>query len=250
MIRRLPALALTALAALAALPEAHAGSVAIDLGTGYSMSSAPAMHTKDTSTLDFGTVGEEFSGFHLFLTVSIPIGRWVAPQFMIAGAFESGVVENPATLWFGNPILGIPGTIIDASRRTVSYLAGLRLQDRNCAWRVDPWAYAMAGFATQTLELEEDALYAERIFYPDGDASQSGLALSFGLGADVKILRWLGLRLGAEYQPIFLGDEVVLKRGEGKTLLNDQPYTSAQEVKFVGEAMHQWRFIVGPMVSF
>lgn len=240
--------ALLSLAALCARPLA-AAPVSLDLGAGYSRSSAPAMVShSDTLNLDQKMVGEEFSGFHLSLTLGFPLHRWFTLQATVSGAFESGEVLHPPTAWLGTPFLIVPGIITDASRRTYSYLGGIRVQDHQSAGKVAPWAYAMAGFATQTVEIEENAT-AEILFYPDGPATQSGLALSLGLGVDLRILRMLGLRLGVEYQPIFLGDEKVLSEGEERRIL-DQDYVSAQDVSFLGETIHDVRFIVAPMLSF
>lgn len=231
--------------------QAQAGSVSLDFGAGYSQSSAPAMATRssDTSMTELKTVGEEFSGFHLFLNLGIPLHRWFALQATISGAFQSGEVQHPATIWDGTPITLVPGSLADANRRTYSYLAGIRVQDRESAWRVNPWAFALGGFATQSVALASDNAMADPLFYPDGAVTQKGFALALGLGVDAKIVGRWGLRLGVEYHPIFLGDEEVVAEGDGRMVLGRE-VTSLQSVKFVGETMHDVRVVVGPMFGF
>lgn len=231
--------------------QAQGASVSLDFGAGYSRSSAPAMATRssDPSVPEQKTVGEEFSGYHLFLTLGIPVHRWFALQASISGAFQSGEVHHPGTLWAGTPLTIVPGILEEGDRRTFSYLAGIRVQDRESVWRVSPWAFALAGFATQSTEPATDDSMADPLFYSDVAVAQKGFALALGLGVDAKMVGRWGLRLGVEYHPIFLGDEEVLAEGEGRTILGRE-VTSMQSVRFVGETMHDVRVVVGPMFGF
>lgn len=98
----------------------------------------------------------------------------------------------------------------ETSQRHYNFLGGLQLKNNSKEKRFKPFAHALAGASRQTIELKDFDESDLRI-YGTNKFTNTGLAMSFGGGIDIRLSRRLDLRvIQVDYNPVKIKEQQII----------------------------------------
>jgi hypothetical protein len=251
----LPVALALGLIAVAGAQDGRSTRFEVSAGYGFASLGEMVFRSQDDSGKEVEKTGDgESMAHHGFdLAGSYAFSRWFGAMVNVSGAYTSGEFQLPGTIWTGGVILVIPGAKQEGSRTAHAFLAGIRIKDRDCPWIITPSAYVLAGMMHQTLQIDPEAEgYSTRhdtIYFQGAAITQNAFAMALGVAADLRIYKGIGLRVGADYLPVFAGEKTVVDYKEKRRLLGVEKQ-SLFKVTLDGGVRQDFRVRVGPYWGF
>jgi hypothetical protein len=201
--------------------------------------------------------------------------KYIGVKFEVSGHYRSAVVTGGSivttTPWTGNALIPIQpsytgftvrsviilnGTGGDTDQQHYNYLGGLQIKNNSKTKKFKPFAHALAGVSRQTVKFKE---FNQRDFavYGKDTFTNTGMAMSFGGGIDIRLSRRIDLRvIQVDYNPVKIKGQEILSFKQpisntgipaNITFTNLPTATlySAQEIKISNRWQNNFRIGVG-----
>jgi opacity protein-like surface antigen len=187
------ALALTIISSICAVAQSDDYQKKPEFYAGYSYGQADASFGnrsvyKDRTPLD---------GFNA--AAVFPVSRYVGIKGDVSGAYKNVTLTLPTLSLTGIPI---STTVYTAKNSIYNVLGGVQVKDYASTKRLKPFAHALAGAGFRKNELTPGGGCITTIICP-GSSSDTGLAMAFGGGLDVRVNKRVDIRaFQVDYNPI------------------------------------------------
>ena len=148
---------------------------------------------------DLDDVFDEREGFHGFeVSATGNLTRYIGIKGDFSGHFKSRTIPIPV----------VPGASVDVESRLFNFLGGVQIKDNSTEGTFKPFAHALAGVAHARNRLDINNLVCATIACPPDDTlSETGFAMAFGGGIDIRASDRISIRaIQIDYNPTRLFD--------------------------------------------
>ncbi|MBX7171644.1 MAG: hypothetical protein K1X72_11860 [Pyrinomonadaceae bacterium] len=126
-------------------------------------------------------------------------------------------------------LLVYPGALSATSQKHYNYLGGVQLKNNSTEKKFKPFAHVLAGISQQSVKLKDftdngnsfDAANRPRRIYRTDKISNTGLAMEFGGGIDIRLSRKIDIRvIQVDYNPVKIKEKQILAPQQPITGIN------------------------------
>jgi opacity protein-like surface antigen len=153
----------------------------------------------------------------------------VVPCLLPLGPCTAVTLQSPQIANTWRALIAYSPRTSETNQKHYNYLGGIQIKNNSTEKKVKPFAHAMAGVSQQTVELKDftdngntfdRANDARKIFGTD-KISNTGFALQFGGGLDIRLSKRIDLRVvQVDYNPVKIKEQEILGFQQAITGIN------------------------------